>query len=57
LVEASERLVAWERTYVPNMQNHEAYEKIAEKWEEVYVEQLALVDRGLTQSMWIAPGL
>jgi len=57
LVEASERLVDWERTYAPNMQNHEAYEKIAEKWEEVYVEQLALVDRGLTQSMWMAPGL
>ncbi|CAA6819164.1 MAG: Autoinducer 2 (AI-2) kinase LsrK (EC [uncultured Sulfurovum sp.] len=57
LVEASERLVIWDREYTPNMENHETYQDIAQKWEEVYVEQLGLVDRGLTQSMWMAPGL
>jgi len=57
LVEASERLVEWDREYVPNNENYELYQQIARKWQEIYVEQLKLVDRGLTQSMWKAPGL
>ena len=57
LVEASERLIVWEREYVPNRENFKIYEAIAQKWQEVYVAQLALVDRGLTESMWKAPGL
>jgi len=57
LVEASERLVAWDKTYEPDMNNFEIYQKLQEKWQEVYAEQLALVDRGLTESMWMAPGL
>jgi len=57
LVEASEKLVSWERVYVPNLENFEKYKNIQEKWKEVYTEQLKLVDRGLTESMWKAPGL
>jgi autoinducer 2 (AI-2) kinase len=57
LVDASEKLVVWDKTYEPDMSNFETYQKLQEKWQEVYVEQLALVDRGLVQSMWKAPGL
>jgi len=57
LLDASEKLVEWEKTYEPNMENFETYKVIAKKWEEVYENQLALVDRGLTESMWKAPGL
>jgi len=57
LVEASEKLVSWEREYEPNLENFEKYKNIEKKWQDVYVEQLKLVDRGLTESMWEAPGL
>jgi autoinducer 2 (AI-2) kinase len=57
LVDASEKLVVWDKTYEPNMENFETYQKLQEKWQEVYQEQLTLVDRGLTESMWKAPGL
>ncbi len=57
LVEASDALVTWDREYLPNMENFEIYEEISKKWQEVYAEQLKLVERGLTQSMWKAPGL
>lgn len=57
LVDASEKLVLWNKTYEPDMKNFESYQKLQEKWQEVYSEQLALVDRELTESMWKAPGL
>ncbi len=57
LVEASDVLVSWDREYVSNMENFELYQAIQEKWQKVYVEQLKLVDRGLVESMWKAPGL
>jgi len=57
LVDASKKLVKWEREYLPNKQNHKRYQTIAKEWQEVYKEQLRLVDKGLTKSMWKAPGL
>jgi len=54
---ASEELVVWEREYLPNSKHFEAYEGIKKKWEAVYENQLTLVDRGLTESMWTAPGV
>ena len=57
LVEASEKLVEWDKEYIPYRENFEVYQKISKKWQEVYIEQLKLVDRELTQSMWMAPGL
>lgn len=57
MVEASRQLVVWDREYIPCRENFKKYEAIAEHWQEVYVEQLVLVDRGLTESMWKAPGL
>ena len=54
---AAETLVVWNKEYLPNMENFKQYAKIKEQWKEVYQSQLALVDKGLTQSMWKAPGL
>ncbi len=57
LKEAACELVVWEREYIPNMQNHKKYKEIKEKWQEIYDEQLRLVDKNLVTSMWKAPGL
>ncbi|MBN2816742.1 MAG: autoinducer-2 kinase [Campylobacterales bacterium] len=57
LEHAADLLVNWEKVYEPNLANTELYKSIKEKWQAVYKEQLLLVDRGLTQSMWSAPGL
>ncbi len=54
---AAEKLVSWDREYAPNMAYHETYKKLREKWEKAYAAQLKLVDEGVTQSMWKAPGL
>jgi len=57
MVNASESLVIWDKTYSPNDSNHKKYQMIQKQWDEVYRNQLALVDRGLTESMWKAPGI
>jgi autoinducer 2 (AI-2) kinase len=57
LKDAAEKLVVWDKTYQPNMDNFKTYQSIKEQWQQVYQAQLALVDRGLTTSMWSAPGL
>ncbi|SFP87004.1 autoinducer-2 kinase [Hydrogenimonas thermophila] len=55
--EAAKELVVWEKSYEPNSENHKIYQEIAEKWKKVYKAQLKLVDEGLVNSMWMAPGL
>ena len=57
LTHAALTLVRWDKTYHPNIQNHQAYQEIKKRWETVYENQLSLVDRGLTESMWKAPGV
>ena len=57
LVDAASKLVEWDKTYEPNMDNHEQYQAIKQQWQAVYQKQLQLVDEGLTTSMWTAPGL
>lgn len=57
LKDAAEKLVVWDKTYQPNMDNYAEYQLIKDKWQQVYQKQLALVDEGLTTSMWSAPGL
>lgn len=54
---AAEDLVVWDKTFIPNSGNYEKYKKIQKQWKGVYKNQLHLVDRGLTQSMWMAPGV
>lgn len=56
IVDAAKNLVTWEKTYEPHSENHKTYQGIKEQWQEIYAEQLKLVDRGLTTSMWKAPG-
>jgi len=57
LTEAADTLVHWERSYEPDAERNRLYREIAERWREIYDAQLALTDRGLTTSMWRAPGL
>jgi autoinducer 2 (AI-2) kinase len=57
LTQAAQKLVVWDKEYLPNMENKKLYDEIKVKWQEVYKTQLELVDKGLTQSMWQAPGL
>lgn len=54
---AAKELVTWDKEYIPNKENTKIYTGIKEKWQEIYKTQLELVDKGLTQSMWKAPGL
>lgn len=55
--EAAKRLVRWDKTYTPNMENHSIYLKMYTQWREIYTAQLNLCDRKITKNMWIAPGL
>jgi len=57
IAQAADILVEWEKSYIPDMKNFESYQKLQERWQKVYENQLSLVDRGLTESMWKAPGL
>jgi len=57
LSDASKELVVWDKEYLPNMENKKAYDDIKNKWIKVYEKQLELVDLGLTNSMWKAPGV
>jgi len=54
---ASKELVRWDRSCLPSMENHQEYKEIRKKWKRAYEAQLSLVDEGVTESMWKAPGL
>jgi len=57
LEEAADGLVRWERSCIPDADSHRFYREAADRWREIYDAQLELTDRGLTTSMWRAPGL
>lgn len=57
LVEASEKLVEWDKVYTPNFENKKVYDELKEKWQKAYEVQLKLVDDNITASMWKAPGI
>jgi len=57
LKSAVEELVVFEREYFPHQENTMIYDEIKIKWLQAYEAQLKLVDRGITTSMWKAPGL
>jgi autoinducer 2 (AI-2) kinase len=54
---AAKELVKWEIEYIPNKDNHKEYKKIKSNWKRAYKAQLKLVDNGITNSMWKAPGV
>lgn len=47
----------FERTIDPNPQNAPVYREARERWLPAYPPQKALVDAGVTEPMWRAPGL
>lgn len=55
--EAIEKVVKFEKTFHPNEANRTVYDKLYKKWEAIYKVQLDLADQGVTDHMWIAPGL
>lgn len=57
LSEAGESLVGWAREYEPNAAHHRTYLEVRERWAQAYAAQRVLVDRGITESLWKAPGL
>ena len=57
IAEAGESLVRWENNYQPDQERQRIYREVRERWAEAYAAQRALVDRGITRSMWKAPGL
>lgn len=57
MAHATADLTVWETEYFPNSEHTVIYDRIKKQWSEVYANQLSLVDRGLTQSMWMAPGI
>jgi len=57
LAEAAKNLVHWERHYQPDFIHTTLYKEIKEKFKKAYAAQLKLVDDGVTDSMWKAPGL
>lgn len=55
--ETVNKIVKLEKTYYPNKENVDLYDKLYKKWQEVYKAQLDLADKKITEHMWIAPGL
>jgi autoinducer 2 (AI-2) kinase len=56
LQDATGRLVRWERFYEPDLANHEIYKEYYQKWRSIYPRMLALVEEGMLEPMWRAPG-
>ncbi len=57
LSEISEKLVKWDKTFTPNMENYKIYEEMYPRWKAMYQSQLELSNKGITKHMWAAPGL
>jgi autoinducer-2 kinase len=55
--DAMAKVIHFERTYLPNQENREVYDELFSKWKDIYKHQLELADSGLTEHMWIAPGI
>lgn len=56
LNEAVQRMVQWEREYVPIEENRNSYNDYYALWRKVYPYALSIADEGLLPSMWRAPG-
>ena len=55
--QAISKVVQFEKTYFPQQENNRVYEDLFTKWKNIYKNQLNMADSGLTEHMWIAPGL
>jgi autoinducer-2 kinase len=56
LAEGSRAWVSWDRRFEPNLEATERYAVVKDRWRRAYAPQLALVDEGVTESLWRAPG-
>ncbi|MDV7143988.1 autoinducer-2 kinase [Tropicimonas sp. TH_r6] len=56
LAEAGRDFVEWEKTVEPNLDHRAAYDDATGRWKAAYAAQKALVDAGVTTSLWSAPG-
>ncbi|WP_456413054.1 autoinducer-2 kinase [Oceanithermus profundus] len=56
LEEGARAWVAWEREVEPDPALAEVYDEAYRRWKAAYPAQLDLADRGVTRSMWRAPG-
>jgi autoinducer 2 (AI-2) kinase len=55
--DAVRSLVKTEKTFLPNKENKEIYEKAYQNWRVAYPSILQLSDNNITRHMWRAPGL
>ncbi|MFD2044646.1 autoinducer-2 kinase [Ornithinibacillus salinisoli] len=55
--DATSKVVKFNKTFHPIEDNNLVYEELYQNWKNVYKNQLDLADKGLTEHMWIAPGL
>ncbi|WP_205136354.1 autoinducer-2 kinase [Virgibacillus halotolerans] len=55
--DAISKVVRFEKDFKPIEENRSDYDKYYNKWKNIYQEQLSISDNGLTEHMWIAPGL
>jgi autoinducer 2 (AI-2) kinase len=55
--DAVSSLVKIEKTFSPNKENSEVYEKAYQNWRAAYPSFLQLSDSKITRHMWCAPGL
>lgn len=51
------KLVKFEKTYTPNMENNRIYSEMYKTFRVFYDTQLSLSDKGITEHMWLSPGL
>ncbi len=56
LGEAARAFVTFERTVTPDPDNRALYDTARSRWLAAYAAQKALVDAGITETMWRAPG-
>ncbi|MCB6177624.1 autoinducer-2 kinase [Rhodobacter sp. Har01] len=56
LPEAGRAFVQTDRVVLPKAANRAAYDAARARWRAAYAAQMALVDEGITTSMWRAPG-
>jgi autoinducer 2 (AI-2) kinase len=54
--DAANKLVQWDKTYIPDEQNQRTYDEMYKVWRKVYAVMLSQSDEGLTRYMWAAPG-
>ncbi|MBP1039390.1 autoinducer-2 kinase [Vagococcus sp. BWB3-3] len=56
-LEETKTYIKWDKCFYPNQENHDSYQEMYAHWQKIYHSQLDLSNQGLTEYMWIAPGV